>query len=279
MAEKTLIIGISGKKQAGKSTLVRYLTNVLAYPNETIYQDEKGIIHHSSIEESPIANNSVAKTYAFADKLKEFCVECLGLTYEQVNGSDEQKNSLTKFKWENLPYIVRWNNRKVKGVFPAYNEEHFWRLLFKCDINYSDLRTGFMTAREILQIFGTDIMRKMFDDAIWVNATIKKIKQEQPQVAFIEDVRFPSELESIYNAGGYIIRLHRSPFSDGHSSEIAFDDYDWDNLLLRDQGRVLVIQNNCTLAEKNETVKDWLFKQTREFVNDEQSAVVDQIST
>ena len=87
-----------------------------------------------------------------------------------------------------------------------------------------------MTARELLQYFGTDIRRKMNTDE-WVNHTLRTIKSEQSSLAIIADVRFPNEVESVKSAGGKVIRLTREFKEDGHSSETALDknNYDWSN--------------------------------------------------
>jgi len=86
--------------------------------------------------------------------------------------------------------------------------------------------TGFMTARSIMQIVGTDIFRNFFDDNIWVNATLRNIEKSDARVILISDVRFPSEVTSLIDEGGYVIRLLRDVCeTDSHSSETALDDF------------------------------------------------------
>ena len=87
-----------------------------------------------------------------------------------------------------------------------------------------------MTARELLQYFGTDIMRTMHEN-VWVNQTINTISQEQTELAIIADVRFPNEVEAIKEAGGKVVRLTRGRKKDSHPSELALDkeNYDWSN--------------------------------------------------
>ena len=79
----TTVIGFSGKKQSGKDTL---LANI-----------------------KPMLQGSV-KQYNFADGLKNFLIDVMGLRYEQVWGTEEQKNSKTTYLWENLPDFIRWEN-------------------------------------------------------------------------------------------------------------------------------------------------------------------------
>jgi hypothetical protein len=87
-----------------------------------------------------------------------------------------------------------------------------------------------MTSRELLQYFGTDIMRQMYTN-IWVDHAINTIEREQSELAILADVRFPNEVEAVKKAGGKVIRLTRECKNDEHSSECALDEdrYDWKN--------------------------------------------------
>jgi hypothetical protein len=163
------------------------------------------------------------KIYSFADALKEkVCMSVLGLTYEQCYGSDEYKNSLTQYQWSFFPEEIRTNNK------------------------------GFMTARDIMQIVGTNIFRNYFDDNIWVNATFRKIKEDGYKIALISDVRFPSEVEGIIENKGVVVKLLRNPCeTDNHSSEIALEDYDWESLN-KDSKKCYIIDNReMTVEEQN----------------------------
>ena len=52
------------------------------------------------------------------------------------------------------------------------------------------------------------------------DATIRKIKEESPELAIICDCRFPNEVDGIKKAGGKTIRLTRNDESpDVHESE------------------------------------------------------------
>lgn len=178
----TIIIGISGKKQSGKSTLCESLFNYL---------------------ESKCGKDSCS-VYSFADSLKEkVCIDVLGLTREQCYGTDEQKNTSTIYSW---------------GAIPK-------------EISKGRLSTSFMTAREVMQIVGTDIFRKYFDDSIWVNATFRDINKDNYKFALISDVRFSSEVEGISNQDGSVIRLLRNVCeTDSHASETSLDSYNWDSI-------------------------------------------------
>lgn len=220
---KKLIIGVSGKKQSGKNTMCDCLYKLFA---EKYSSDDVSIL-------------------SFADALKQkACKDILGLTEEQVNGTDEDKNSLTIYKWENLPgeVIARY---ATHGSSIEWTEGHNGIVHGQAPVTY---REGFMTAREIMQIVGTDIFRNFFDNDIWVNATLRNIEQSSARVILISDVRFPGEVDSIINNGGYVIRLSRDTCqTDPHPSETALDDFDFKhkNCIMFDNKEMDIYQQNA----------------------------------
>ena len=154
-----------------------------------------------------------SKIYNFADPLKNLCIDILGLEYRQCYGSDEDKNQLVNCYWDNKQ----------------------------------------LTAREVLQIVGTDMFRKM-QNHVWSNATIRQILREQPNLAIIADCRFPNEVSAIKNVGGIVIKLTRNPYNSNHTSEIALDSDQYDQSLFD-----LVIDNeNMTITEQNKVICDFL---------------------
>jgi len=106
-----------------------------------------------------------------------------------------------------------------------------------------------LTVREVMQFIGTDIFRKMKPN-IWIDATIKKIQNEAPDLAVIADCRFPNEVETVKNIGGYVIKLNRNPFNSDHASEVALDFGKYDhrnfNLVLNNE-RMSIDEQNFTL--------------------------------
>jgi len=208
---KKLIIGISGKKQSGKNTMCDCLYKIFT---EKYSPGEVLIL-------------------SFADALKHrVCKDVLGLTEEQINGTDKQKNSLTTYRWDKLPQSIR-----------------------KID-DWSSLRTGLMTAREIMQIVGTDIFRNYFDDSVWVNATLRTIKNSDAKVILISDVRFPSEVNSLTDKG-YVIRLLRDVCeTDSHASETALDDFNFEskNCIIFDNREMDIEQQNDATASIVENI-------------------------
>lgn len=264
---ETKILGISGKKQAGKNTATNYMVGSFMKALELIAGEFK-ITPSGDLWVSDILGDDVhagifnifsqtegmkrfkaeyldefIKVYSFADPLKKLCIDVLGLEWGQVYGNDEQKKTPTIYKWENMP-----------GVNPVDNEEGeeiFGRLGTYYKINKNRIvfhPPGEMTAREVMQFVGTEIFRRMYYN-VWVDATIKKIKSDSPYMAIICDVRFPNEADGIRKEGGKVLRLLRQPFEDEHASETALDDYPIENYL------AVVDNREMSIAEQNEEIK------------------------
>jgi hypothetical protein len=129
--------------------------------------------------------------YNFADPLKEdICINMFGLTYSQCYGEDEQKNQLVDAYWDDKQ----------------------------------------LTARDLMQLIGTDLFRKL-NPNIWVNALINKIKRQNAEMVIVSDCRFPNEVEAIKNNNGLVFRLSRDIYKSDHISESILDsnNYNWSN--------------------------------------------------
>lgn len=172
-----------------------------------------------------------AKVYNFADPLKkEICMNILGMTYEQCYGSDEQKNSLTDILWTNMP---------------GYDES--WSLSEPQD------PSGYMTARQVMQLVGTNIFRKMKHN-VWADATINTINREKPDIAVIADCRFPNEVESVKRAGGVVIKLNRNLYHSNHESEVALDENNYSS----DNFDLVIHNESLTIIEQNRAILNFL---------------------
>jgi hypothetical protein len=138
-----------------------------------------------------------------------------GLSYEQCYGPDSWKNSPTKHRWENMPSLEILNNPKKRGP---------------------------MTAREFMQHFGTEVMRKIYSD-VWISNCMKRIDHDRSPVAIISDCRFINEIEAVKAAGGKVIRLTRAPIKSSHSSENETDDYkNFDGII---DNKNMTIEESC----------------------------------
>lgn len=78
-----------------------------------------------------------------------------------------------------------------------------------------------LSLREILQKFGTDMVRNNLNDNYWINSLFK----ENTENLIIPDVRFISEAEAILDRGGQILKVVNPSLelNDLHKSETEMD--------------------------------------------------------
>jgi hypothetical protein len=239
----TKIIGISGRKQAGKNTVANYINGQVLKSKGMInefYIDNDGRLAVNTQDITGTSGYGILdlirkdsvfvdyaerelwpyiKIYHFADYLKEMCVNLFNLNPTNIYGSDDQKNEITQIKWEDVP----------------------------CNPN----KSGYMTYREFMEHFGTKIIRRIYNDA-WVDSTISKILLEGSQISIVPDVRFPNEVQKIKDSGGIVIRLTRDIFGSDTESESALDPnkFDWKNFDYVVDNKDTTIKNMCDILDK-----------------------------
>ncbi len=239
------ILGLAGAKQSGKSSTANWLLSVyLKYLNVVNFSEvdahgdlyinaemngQKNIIKIDPNRSEIIRSiSSHVQCYSFADKLKELSIHLFGLTYEQCYGTDEQKNSLTRLKWGNF-------GSKIVKKYGRKNDE-------------------LMTAREVVQIFGTDVLRAI-DYRCHIDGLIRQMKQNDNngKLNVICDGRFRNELDTIRENGGKVIYFTKKlQTEDKHISEsLSPDNYEFD---------LVVDNNNINIWEKSRIVYDYLTK-------------------
>ena len=134
-----------------------------------------------------------------------------------------------------------------------------------------------ITPRLMLQLWGTEVCRQGFHDDIWIASLENKLRNTRDDVV-LSDCRFPNEIRSLKQQGGYVIRVVRGPDPEWfqqaqeyllydmpmppdlpHASEWAWaaTAFDW------------VIDNNGTL--------DDLYGQINDLLRDLRDAKVDQV--
>jgi hypothetical protein len=234
------IIALAGRKQSGKNT--SYNCMKLWLPD--------------------------AQEFAFAEPLKRMCVDILGISEKQAFGSDDDKNSVVPhLLWENFPApawrlpdgttfmesteippkenIVEWLGSKTLM--------RFW----EGEGPEPERKTGPMTAREVMQYWGSEIFRRAYSN-VWADACIRKIRASACDIAVITDCRFENELQTVQSAGGKVIKLTRNIFPDDkHPSETAFDPENFD----QSRFDVVIDNQNMDVSEQCEvlygTLRRW----------------------
>ena len=227
------VFGFAGKKQSGKGTCANIIHGMVlkklgGVKDWTI--SDKGQLMIQKLDQinddwsvfditrrdpefaeyAEVALWPYVKLYSFADTLKDICVHMFGIPPECVFGTDEQKNTPQEhLRWENMPGLWATEDDEIALMYEG--------------LSYTKHAPGPMTAREFLQFFGTDVMRKMWEP-VWIADTMRRIVNDGSEIAIIADVRFPNEAQAIYDLPGNVLRLPRDVFSDGHSSETSVDE-------------------------------------------------------
>lgn len=265
----TKVLVLAGKKQSGKNTAANFVTGytitqkarqgIPYLPTRFTIDDESGELiintpksltlnsdeqyqgsgtlnlNSSDIEIQNWLHDCVhpyVKVYAFADMLKATANAIFGIPHEWVYGKDEDKRRATKIKWKNMcvllpPKVV--SNIKRAGKYENY-----------------------MTVREFLQYFGTNVCRKLYDKC-WVESCFNRIYMEQPEIAVIADARFANEVKASKAHDAKVIRLLREPcLSDIHESETDLKKVD-------DKNFDLTIPKDATIHEQNQLILDAMF--------------------
>lgn len=226
-----MIVGVSGKMQAGKDTVGKmwqYLSDEYATLDGITFQE--WLAEYEDIPATCSRTASKWEIKKFAGKVKEVASILTGISLNYLE-SDNIKNSF-------LPKC--------------------WNIIADQDDEITITKA--MTIRELFQKIGTDAIRNNVHPNAWVNAlmvdykaTKRYNKYEIRSVSssfpswLITDVRFPNEVDAIKNRNGILIRVERKSCPTSiHLSETALDSYkDWD----------YVIDNNGTVDELLEQVQ------------------------
>lgn len=181
------------------------------------------------------------KSYSFADHLKWIAMDVFGLTHNQCFGTEADKNSLTSIKWLDIIFIVPpRTGGKIKKQL-------------KMPDDHPEKLNEYMTAREFLQTFGTDICRKIKPNC-WVEACYRQIINDGVPLAIITDCRFKNEFEFSQQVGAKVIRFNRQIDGDTHRSETDLDDVPSETF------DAYIDNTDMSLVDKNNSVKERLFE-------------------
>lgn len=230
---KTKVILISSKKKGGKDALGCYAVKEL---------EKQGLS---------------TKVYHFADPLKRFCIDYLYLPENLVYGTDEDKETLTQYAWEDMPHYKDVLEREIRLKEQNSDADFIDNGSFLDVINKF---SGLMTIRQVLQEVGTGWFRKL-DFDYWVNRTIKEIQKDGCDIAIVCDCRFPNEIglpvEHFGKENSLRVRLMRSSGkNDTHPSETALDDYAGFDEILDNRNQRLETSEDCFLL----LIQNWLKK-------------------
>lgn len=166
---------------------------------------------------------------AVADSLKFLCCKLLNRTYDELN---QMKDDGTTFEAKVDDYWVSTIKHEVKISDNIIRNEIGGRV--------------FTNVREVLQIIGTDLIRKYSPD--WhIDKTIERINSYgDDKIVVVEDVRFPNEKRRIEEIGGDVYFIIRPNYWDvsNHPSEKAlkYTDFNDNRIIINEYSKEQMIE-------------------------------------
>ena len=261
-----MIIGINGKIGSGKDTVGRIIQYLMLDENTTKYFVQDWI----NKEHYLLDTHSNWEIKKFAGKLKQIASILTGATLEQLEDQDFKKQLLgpewdqsTQYNGKECHECGSYGNTYVMSNNPTY--------------------------RELLQVLGTEAMRNVLHENVWVNALMADYKALETHKVpryydefskkglagyegiweypnwIITDMRFPNEFDAIKSRGGITIRVNRKGFPITHSktgethllSRDAFTEHP-SEIALDDHKFGYVIDNNGSISDLIEKVREIL---------------------
>lgn len=211
MDNKYLIL-VSGKMRSGKNTFADLLMMECAFSNMTSRQD------------------------AYASVLKEMCSQEFKLLTDYLNNFTNELKATLPFFGD-----LRSNDLKqsVEKVIDKLNTK---------PENWTEDKTDI--TRLILQIVGSNIIRKHIDNDYWIKQLIKKVNTYSDDVIVVTDVRFPNEIELPHKlVEDRIVRSVRVERNTGinstHISETALDDFKWFDYIVENNDSLETLQKSA----------------------------------
>lgn len=99
----------------------------------------------------------------------------------------------------------------------------------------------YLSIRQIMQLFGTEIMRNTIDDKIWINCVLNRANNQN---IIISDLRFITEYEEVKKRDGIVIYVDRGYTPDSHKSESEVIE-----LLNQNKFNLVIDNKNISLKE------------------------------
>lgn len=143
------------------------------------------------------------KSFYLSYPLKRVCTSLLGLRHSQVYGSE--KNTETQYTWNSFAHFLSIADKK-----------------YVKDNNLENVR---LTAREVMEYFGTRLMRGV-DEEIYVKRLVEQLQNENSHIGVITDIRRLNEAKTLKENGCTLIRLLRG--KEPGISEIDINDIEPD---------------------------------------------------
>lgn len=199
MLRSNKLIAISGLKNSGKDSVSSMLQYLLSVPK---------IFRFYWIYKLNLPFIKMYKKIAFADPLKEMLANLLNVPKAWFNNRNFKENIFIDFNGFEL--FLRESVPEDKIL----SDNKFNKIIKSGELFVDKY---YLSIRQLLQYWGTEICLKFLTSNIWINATLKRIKNKP---TIITDLRFKAEAYKVKRSNGKIIYIHRPDCTPGqHQSE------------------------------------------------------------
>jgi len=151
------------------------------------------------------------KSFYLSWPLKRACKDLLGLNYNQIYGTGKKEK--TKYKWKDFSGLIKIDSSKADD---------------------------FMSAREIMEVFGTKVIRSI-DQDIYPKRLVEQLQKEHSHIGVITDIRRANEAKILKENGCVLIRLLR-----GNPANISEADINEIEPCYTIDNRELTLAESCT---------------------------------
>lgn len=222
------LICIAGLKNSGKDTVSEMLEYLLNAPKPL-----RTFFFYNVFKKWP----GKWSTTAFAKPLKETLSIILNKPLEWFEDRSVKENMYVDLR--DLKLIDGW----LLDENDILSENKFSKL-----VKSGEPITGWLSIRQLMQYYGTNVIRRFLGDKTWINATLNKSEDKN---IIISDLRFKVEYSEVKLRNGTIIYIERPGCIPGsHSSEREV-------LEMKDQNFFdFVIENNGSLKDLFYKIKD-----------------------
>ena len=190
------IIAISGLKNSGKDLTAHMIRYCLSVPKWMRQYWLYCLVYDFIVSKYEITS--------FASSMKEALSVLINVPVEKFNDRDFKENwyinlqsiHITAFPDNNLMITDKQLSRMIKSK--------------KSNV----ISNYYISIRQLLQIFGTEIIREYFGNNFWVLRTLL-----DKDNIIISDLRFINEYEQVKNNNGIVIYIDRNQIPGSHRSE------------------------------------------------------------
>jgi hypothetical protein len=133
-----------------------------------------------------------------------------------VNFHEFRRDSFANTLKDAVANVFGWDRTLLEG---RTKEAREWRE--QVDTWWAErLDMPQLTPRWVLQYWGTDVLRNVFHDDIWIASLENKMRKTTDNIV-ISDVRFPNEIKAIHNAGGIVVRVKRGDDPEWYNAAVS----------------------------------------------------------